>query len=126
MNCKNSWSARFDVSKFVLCTRESGQEQVKIASYFLCSLIDETVLNTPWGNQSNWGHHSLLIQFHNEAWGGERFFQILDRLKQQPAQGLNLLELAYLCLSLGFEGKIPCRRWRHSRNRGGCAKNFTC
>ena len=83
----------------------SGQEQVKIASYFLCSLIDETVLNTPWGNQSNWGHHSLLIQFHNEAWGGERFFQILDRLKQQPTQGLNLLELAYLCLSLGFEGK---------------------
>jgi type VI secretion system protein ImpK len=83
----------------------SSQEQVKIAGYFLCSLIDETVLNTPWGNQSNWGHHSLLIRFHNEAWGGERFFQILDRLKQQPAQNLNLLELAYLCLSLGFEGK---------------------
>jgi type VI secretion system protein ImpK len=38
-------------------------------------------------------------------WGGEEFFQILDRLKQQPAQNLDLLELAYLCLSLGFEGK---------------------
>jgi type VI secretion system protein ImpK len=37
--------------------------------------------------------------------GGEKFFQILDRLKQQPAQHLNLLEFAYLCLSLGFEGK---------------------
>jgi type VI secretion system protein ImpK len=83
----------------------SSQDQVKIASYFLCSLIDETVLNTPWGNQSNWGHHSLLIQFHNEAWGGERFFQLLDRLKQHPGKSLNLLELAYLCLSLGFEGK---------------------
>ena len=82
-----------------------SQEQVKIASYFLCALIDETVLNTPWGNQSNWGHNSLLIQFHNEAWGGERFFQILDRLKQHPAQSLNLLELAYMCLSLGFKGK---------------------
>ena len=81
------------------------QEQVKIASYFICSLMDETVLNTPWGNQSNWGHHSLLIQFHNEGWGGERFFQILDRLKQHPAKNLDLLELAYLCLSLGFEGK---------------------
>jgi type VI secretion system protein ImpK len=81
------------------------QEQVKIASYFLCTLIDETVLNTPWGNQSNWGHNSLLIQFHNEAWGGERFFEILERLKQNPAQSLNLIELAYLCLSLGFKGK---------------------
>ncbi len=83
----------------------SSQEQVKIPSYFLCTLIDETVLNTPWGNQSNWGHQSLLIQFHREARGGERFFQILDRLKQHPAQSLSSLELAYLCLSLGFEGK---------------------
>jgi len=81
------------------------QEQVKIASYFLCSLIDETVLNTPWGNQSNWGHNSLLIRFHNEAWGGERFFEVLERLKQNPTQSLNLLELAYLCLSLGFKGR---------------------
>jgi type VI secretion system protein ImpK len=81
------------------------QKQVNIAGYFLCALIDETVLNTPWGSQSNWGQNSLLIQFHNEAWAGEKFFQILDRLKQQMAQNLNLLELAYLCLSLGFEGK---------------------
>jgi type VI secretion system protein ImpK len=83
----------------------ASPEQVKIAGYFLCALIDEAVLNTPWGTQSNWGHNSLLIRFHNEAWGGERFFQILDRLKQHPTQSLNLLELAYLCLSLGFEGK---------------------
>ena len=82
-----------------------SQEQVKIAGYFLCSLIDETVLNTPWGNQSNWGHHSLLVQLYGEASGGERFFQILIQLKQQWSQNLQLLELAYLCLSLGFEGK---------------------
>jgi len=88
----------------------SSQEQVRIAGYFLCLLIDETVLNTPWGNQSNWGHHSLLIRFHKEAFGGERFFQILDRLKQHPSQNLNLLELAYLCLSLGFEGKYRIAR----------------
>ena len=88
-----------------LLSHGSSEEQVKTASYFLCTLIDETVLNTPWGNQSNWGHQSLLIQFHREARGGERFFQILDRLKLHPAQSVSLLELAYLCLSLGFEGK---------------------
>lgn len=82
-----------------------GQEKVKIAIYFLCTLIDETVLNTPWGNQSSWGHQSLLIQFHGEARGGEGFFQLLDRLKPHPDQSLSLLELAYLCLSLGLEGK---------------------
>lgn len=81
------------------------QEQVKIASYFLCSFIDEAVLSTPWGDQSNWGQQSLLIQFHREATGGERFFQLLDQINRHPAQGIHLLELAYLCLSLGFEGK---------------------
>ncbi|NLI32394.1 MAG: OmpA family protein [Deltaproteobacteria bacterium] len=86
--------------------QEGGsREQARIATYYICSLIDQTVLNTPWGNQSDWGHHSLLYRLHNEAWGGERFFLILDRLLQRPAQNLNLLELAYLCLSLGFEGK---------------------
>jgi len=80
-------------------------DKVKTASYFICSLIDEAILNTPWGSQSNWGHHSLLIQFHNEARGGERFFRILDRAKQHPGRNTDLLELAYLCLSMGFEGR---------------------
>lgn len=81
------------------------QEQVRMASYALCALLDETILNTPWGAQSIWGHQSLLILFHKEAWGGEKFFQILASLVRQPAQNLYLLELCYLCLSLGFEGK---------------------
>lgn len=80
--------------------------QTRTASYFLCVLLDETVLNTPWGSESGWGHNSLLIQFHGEAWGGEKFFTILNHLILQPANNLALIELAYLCLSLGFEGKF--------------------
>ena len=83
----------------------TSQKQVKIASYFLCSFIDDTVLNTPWGSQSNWAQNSLSIQLHHRNVGGEEFFQILQQLMQQPAQNLDLLELAYLCLSLGFEGQ---------------------
>ncbi|MBS1211622.1 MAG: type / secretion system protein DotU family, partial [Proteobacteria bacterium] len=85
--------------------RGVGQDHVRIASYALCSLLDETILNTPWGAQSIWGHQSLLVIFHKEAWGGEKFFQILARAMQQPANSLELLELLHLCLSLGFEGK---------------------
>jgi type VI secretion system protein ImpK len=82
-----------------------SQKQVKIASYFLCSFLDDMVLNTPWGSQSNWAQNSLSIQLHHRNVGGEEFFQILQQLMQQPAQNLDLLELAYLCLSLGFEGQ---------------------
>lgn len=81
------------------------QEHTRMASYALCCLLDETILNTPWGAQSIWGQQSLLILFHKEAWGGEKFFQIVDLLARQPAQNLNLIELCYLALSLGFQGK---------------------
>src|SRR5690606_28779404 len=41
----------------------------------------------------------------NETFGGEKFFQLLERLSRNPVKHLHLLELMYLCLSLGFEGK---------------------
>lgn len=82
-----------------------AQDQVRMASYCLCAFLDETIQNTPWGHQSNWGQQSLLIVFHKEAWGGERFFQILEQIVKQPAQNLYLLEFCYVLLSFGFEGK---------------------
>jgi type VI secretion system protein ImpK len=82
-----------------------SEEQVRTASYFICVLLDETVLNTPWGSESNWGHDTLLVKFHGKSVGGEEFFPIVDRLLRRPAENLDLLELAYMCLSLGFEGK---------------------
>ncbi len=96
-----------ELSEFENRARASGlqQEQVRIASYGLCTFLDEIIQNTPWGSQSNWGHQSLLIFFHKEAWGGERFFQILDQLVKQPSQNLALIELCYVLLSFGFEGK---------------------
>ncbi len=80
-------------------------EQVQTARYALCSLIDEAVLNTPWGGNSIWTTQGLLVSFHKESWGGEKFFQILKNILGQPEAYLHLLELFYYCLSLGFEGK---------------------
>ncbi len=96
-----------EVSGFENRLLQSGMsaDHTRMASYALCSFLDETILNTPWGAQSNWGHQSLLISFHKEAWGGEKFFDILGMLVKQPAQNLALIELAYLFLSLGFQGK---------------------
>ncbi|CAG1000238.1 partial Peptidoglycan-binding protein ArfA, partial [Gammaproteobacteria bacterium] len=81
------------------------QDLTRMASYALCSLLDETILGTPWGWQSNWGQKSLLSSIHKETLGGEKFFPIIEHLRQHPAQNLNLIELCYLCLSLGFQGK---------------------
>jgi type VI secretion system protein ImpK len=83
----------------------AGREAIVTARYALCTLLDEIVLNTPWGSQSVWASQTLLNVFHREGWGGEKFFQILERLLQQPAANLDLLEVMYLCMAMGLQGK---------------------
>lgn len=79
--------------------------QVMAARYVLCTVVDEAVVTTPWGNESAWSQMSLLSIFHNETFGGEKFFQLLEHLSRNPVKHLAMLELMYICLSLGFEGK---------------------
>ena len=79
-------------------------EAIAAARYALCTFIDETVSSTPWG-AGVWSNRSLLVAFHNEAWGGEKFFLILQRLSQNAAGNIDVLELMYLCLALGLEGR---------------------
>jgi type VI secretion system protein ImpK len=95
------------IRTFETKAKQEGQasEIVLSARYVLCAALDEAVLNTPWGPESGWAQHSLLSTFHNETFGGEKVFLILDRLLQTPAQYIDALELIYLCLSLGFAGK---------------------
>lgn len=76
------------------------------ARYVLCTLIDEAAGDTPWGGSGVWAQHSLLVLFHNEAWGGEKLFQLMAKLAAQPEQHLDLLELIYVALALGFEGRF--------------------
>lgn len=99
------------VNSFEQCARARGlaDNVVLPARYVLCSLLDESILDTPWGSQSVWGERGLLVTFHNETWGGEKFFDVLDRLLAYPSGNLQLLELMYLCLAMGFEGRYRVR-----------------
>jgi type VI secretion system protein ImpK len=106
---------------------------VMSASYVLCTVIDEAIINTPWGNESNWSKQSLLALFHKEVEGGERFFGLLKSIAQSPGKNRYLLELMYICLALGFEGRyrlieggksklVSIREWLYQilqKERGG-------
>ncbi|PLY14643.1 MAG: type VI secretion system protein TssL [Sedimenticola sp.] len=81
------------------------QETVFAARYVLCTALDETVLNTPWGTNSGWSQQSLLSSFHKEVSGGDRFFQLLKSFGENPSKNIYLLELMHLLLALGFQGR---------------------
>lgn len=88
-----------------LLQQDVNEETRFYARYVLCTVIDELVNKTHWGS-GVWSKQSLLSQFHGETGGGERFFQLLEYLQQAPAKNLHLLELMYVCMGLGFEGKF--------------------
>lgn len=89
-----------------LKAQNSRPEIALAARYQICSSLDEAVMNTPWGAQAGWAQRSLLSLFHKETSGGEKFFAILAKMMENPASNLELIELDYLLLSLGFEGKF--------------------
>jgi len=78
---------------------------LRAARYALCATIDDLVLSTPWGSTSTWAAQSLTSIFHNEVSGGERFFDILQDMEKDLGRHSAVVELMYLCTSIGFEGR---------------------
>jgi type VI secretion system protein ImpK len=97
-----------EVRSFEERMRTSGvaPEDAVVARYLICTFVDSAVLNTPWGAQGDWAAQSLLVVFHKEVSGGEKFFEILERLRANPSRYIDLIELGYVCLALGYEGKF--------------------
>ncbi|MCL2590502.1 MAG: type IVB secretion system protein IcmH/DotU [Betaproteobacteria bacterium] len=83
-----------------------SREDLIGARYCLCTVLDEVAALTPWGSHGVWAKQSLLVSFHNETWGGEKYYQLLARLAQNPERHKDLIELLYYCNALGFEGRF--------------------
>ncbi|KMO40886.1 hypothetical protein VQ02_06840 [Methylobacterium variabile] len=80
-------------------------ELLRTSHYALCASLDDVVQNTPWGSRGAWANASLVSTFHREVRSGERFFDLLTRLCQTPGKFLPAIELMYLCMSLGMQGR---------------------
>jgi type VI secretion system protein ImpK len=82
-----------------------ASERVLAARYILCTMLDETAASTPWGGSGQWARHNLLVTFHNEAYGGEKIFQLMAKLAEDATANRDLLELIYAVITMGFEGR---------------------
>ena len=97
-----------EIRRFEENARSAGiaNEVIIAGRYALCAALDEAVLATPWGAHSDWAQQTLLNTLHREAYGGEKFFEMLERIAQDPVHRIDLIELQYLCIALGFTGKF--------------------
>lgn len=103
---------------------ELRYEHIVVASYALCTALDEfasDALRDPidkTGPQLNaepiasaWMAHSLAVRFHGDARGGANIFLLVGRAIIEPDKHIDLLELFFVILRLGFEGV-----YRHASN----------
>lgn len=80
-------------------------ELIRAAHYAVCASLDDVVRNTPWGSRGAWARISLVAEFHGEVRSGERFFDMLAQHCRNQGRFLPVIELMYVCMSLGMQGR---------------------
>ncbi|MGI8741992.1 MAG: DotU family type IV/VI secretion system protein [Bryobacteraceae bacterium] len=82
-------------------------EHVKEANFAIIAFLDEAVLTSNDGGRTQWARKTLQEEMFNQRSAGELFFQHLDQLRahRDSPQLAQVLEVYYLCLLLGYEGK---------------------
>jgi type VI secretion system protein ImpK len=80
-------------------------ESIADAKYALVALMDETVLSVPGNCRDYWISRPLQLEHFGDNIAGQEFYNKLQSMLVQPENKKDVLEVYYLCLSLGFEGK---------------------
>ena len=79
---------------------------IEQAKYALVGFLDETILQSNWALRDVWAGNPLQLQYFNEFSAGEEFYTKLDSLRNtDDPRKLEVLEVYFLCLALGFKGK---------------------
>ncbi len=84
-----------------------GIEQAKVqsAKFAIAAFIDETIMSSEWEQRSEWLSNPLQLKLFNCFNAGEEFYTRLSQLRQRQRENVEVLEVYFLCLSLGYRGK---------------------
>ena len=84
---------------------EAPNEDVYLAKYAWCALMDEMVLAGRGPLAESWQRNPLQLELFGEQLAGDAFFDKLEALRAQGAPKLQVLEVFHMCLLMGFQGK---------------------
>ena len=80
-------------------------EKIKLSKFALVAFLDETIISSQWALKDHWLSEPLQIKLFDTFNAGEEFFNHMAELRLRSSQNKEILEIYYLCLSLGFKGK---------------------
>ena len=79
-------------------------------SFMWAAFFDERVIYESPIDTVQWENNTLVSQLFGIRNSGETFFTLIKRLMGEPSQNLELLQLSYILLQLGFKGKYHDKR----------------
>jgi len=79
--------------------------ETRSASFALVSFIDETILSSNWQHKESWLTDPLQKERYDRTDAGEEFFSRVEEMLRHPQRDAEVLEVYYLCMTLGFKGK---------------------
>jgi type VI secretion system protein ImpK len=87
--------------------RGYAQEDVREAEFAVVAFLDEMVLSSQDASRTQWARKSMGEELFEQRSAGELFFRRLEALRaNRDSQELaEVLEVYYLCLLLGYEGR---------------------
>lgn len=85
------------------------------ARYAVTAFLDEMILTSPLVHREQWSANPLQYEFFKENVAGVEFFNRLDAIRRELPPNTDLLEVYYLCLALGFEGRYKIHDRDHLR-----------
>jgi type VI secretion system protein ImpK len=91
-----------------------NEEYILVCRYVMCAVIDESIENTNWGGQNQWQPYLLLNAF-NQTHHEDNFYIIMERAIKEPAYYIDLMELMYICLSMGYRGHYQGSEQNHTQ-----------
>ena len=80
-------------------------EFVEHAKYALTAFLDEAVINSHHACRQQWIEAPLQDRFFKDPNAGENFFVRLEELLADLRRHCEIVEVYYLCLALGFQGR---------------------
>jgi type VI secretion system protein ImpK len=87
--------------------REQGfsAADISAATYALAAFTDEMVILNAGAARASWMARPLALELFKTLTAGKEFFDRVDAARRDRTSQVDLLEVYYACIMLGFEGK---------------------
>ena len=73
--------------------------------FLFCIVLDEMILHSDWAENSGWENQTFVSELFGVRDGGEQFYWLAEKALSQPKLLLDLIELIYIFIRLGFRGQ---------------------